>query len=516
MANMESHDAIVSTVAARVNQFYERKQPFRIYHGSTNSTRQSQRHADNTIDTSRLDRVLSIDAAAKTALVEPNVAMDALVDAALRHNLVPPVVMELPGITVGGGFSGTSGESSSFRYGAFDATVNEIEIVLPDGRVVRASKTARQDIFWGAASAFGTLGVVTLLEVQLRDARQYVQLSYSLSTTASDAVSRMEDECAKPETDYVDGIAFSRDSIVVCVGRLVDDIPPGTRVRRFTRRGDPWFYLRGQAVEKQLRRGKDAVVTDFIPIVDYLFRYDRGGFWVARYAYTYFLTPFNRATRYVLDPLMHTRQMYRALHHSGLASQYMIQDVGVPYARAPEFHAFLDERFAIYPLWLCPLRLQREGGAGAAHGLHSHFAQPGTPNLLNFGVWGPLPARSRREAAERNRLLEREVRGLGGTKWLYAQAFYTEEEFWAHYDRASYDALRAAYGAGHLPTVYDKVRVDLDAEEAARQATWRARARARIGDVWPVRGLYGVWKTLGGGDYLMQKRRVGKGEGGKG
>ena len=48
--------------------------------------------------------------------------------------------------------------------------VAAIEIVLPDGAVARASKTDRPDLFWGAASAFGTLGVVTLLELQLREA----------------------------------------------------------------------------------------------------------------------------------------------------------------------------------------------------------------------------------------------------------------------------------------------------------------------------------------------------------
>jgi delta24-sterol reductase len=529
---MEAHNATVSSIASRVKHFHELQQPFRIYHGSTNSTRQSHRRADNTVDTSGLKNILSIDSARQTAIVEPNVPMDALVAAALRHGLVPPVVMELPGITVGGGFSGTSGESSSFRYGAFDMTVNEIEIVLPDGTVVGASsKGERADVFWGAASAFGTLGVVTLLEVQLKEAKKYVQLTYTLCASAADSVVRIREECGKEGNDYVDGIVLSKGSTLVCAGRLVDEIPAGSKIRQFTRRKDPWFYLRGMEVEKQLKKkatnhntkkstedSEDAVVTDvvtdYIPLEDYLFRYDRGGFWVARYAYKYFLTPFNRVTRYILDPLMHTREMYRALHQSGLTNYYMIQDVGVPYGRVPEFQSWLDESFGIYPLWLCPLRLQRDDPS-SAHGLHAQFAQPDTPELMNFGVWGPLDTTSsgggwssnRRDAIRQNRLLEQKVSELGGKKWLYAQAFYTEDEFWAHYDRASYDALREKYGAGYLPSVYDKVRVDADAEEAARNATWKTRAKGRFWDVWPTRGLYGVYKTLGGGDYLLQNKR---------
>lgn len=46
------------------------------------------------VDTSSLKHVISVDLDRKTALVEPNVAMDELVAATLEYGLVPPVVME--------------------------------------------------------------------------------------------------------------------------------------------------------------------------------------------------------------------------------------------------------------------------------------------------------------------------------------------------------------------------------------------------------------------------------------
>lgn len=64
------------------------------------------------VDTSLLNNVLRVDTETMTALVEPNVPMDSLVQATLPFGLVPPVIMEFPGITVGGGFAGTAGESS--------------------------------------------------------------------------------------------------------------------------------------------------------------------------------------------------------------------------------------------------------------------------------------------------------------------------------------------------------------------------------------------------------------------
>lgn len=490
---MDTHNTVVATISQRVKDFHARKQPFRLYHGSTNSTRHSVRRVDNTIDTSDLTHILGINTEAKTALVEPNVPMDALVEATLKHGLLPPVVMEFPGITVGGGFSGTSGESSSFRHGAFEVTVNEIEVVLPDGEIVRASKTVKPELFWGAASAFGTLGVVTLLEVQLRDAKPYVEMRYLASTSAEDTVRVIREECDKESNEYVDGIVFARDMAVVCAGRLVDEVPSGSKPVRLTRRHDKWFYLHAQKITKNLIKSKQEFKSEYIPIVDYLFRYDRGGFWVARYTFQYFLTPFNRITRYILDPLLHTRTMYRALHKSDLADFYMVQDVGVPFNHAVEFHDWLHDHFAIYPLWLCPLRIQRDT-PNSGHGLHSAFAEPNTPDLLNFGVWGPLEG-DRREVIRLNRELEKTVARMQGKKWLYAHAYYTEEEFWAQYDRASYDKLRKEYGAEYLPSVYDKVKVDVEVEGGGRTV--------RSG--WPVEGLKGVWRAVRGGDYLLQK-----------
>ena len=127
---MEKHEAAVAKIAAQIRQFFERNEPFHIYHGSTNSTRPSKFQRDKLVDTSELTNVLNIDAEAKVALVEPNVPMDSLVAATIPYGLLPPVVMEFPGITVGGGFAGTSGESSSFKYGFFDRTVESIEMIL--------------------------------------------------------------------------------------------------------------------------------------------------------------------------------------------------------------------------------------------------------------------------------------------------------------------------------------------------------------------------------------------------
>lgn len=512
-SSRERHEHAVSSIAKSVQGFYARRQPYRIYHGSTNSTRRAAWSQGEVVDTSGLTRVLSVDRASMTALVEPNVPMDALVAETTRHGLVPPVIMEFPGITAGGGFSGTSAESSSFKAGIFDQTVDWIEVVLANGDIVTASKHENPDLLRGAASAFGTLGVVTLLQFRLVDAPRYVALRYEPVVGIDGALKAMEVAAARPEVTYLDGILFSPTTGVVCIGTGTDTLPPSTKPTTFSKRWDPWFHLRAQAVLKKHPAG----ATDYVPLADYLFRYDRGGFWVARYSFRYFFMPFNRLTRAALHPLLHARVMYHALHKSGLADKYVLQDVAVPTGAAPQLHDYVRDSFGQYPLWLCPLRAAQD--APPFHGYAAHADEADVPAdtappfarmLLNFGVWGPAPGRAgrdRRAFVEHNRALERKVRELGGLKCLYAHAYYTEAEFWEIFDREGVDALRRRFHAEYLPTVFDKVKVDVDEEERREQATGESRWRRRVKGVWPVAGVYGVVHALLRKDYLMKKEK---------
>lgn len=291
---MEDHDERVIEVAARVKEFYDKGVPFRLYHGNTNSTRPSVRTSSNSLDVSHMNHVISVNQQEMTCLVEPNVAMDALVEATLQCDLVPPVVPEFPGITVGGAFAGTAGESSSFRHGFFDATVNWCTVILADGRILRASKTENADLFEGLKGTFGTLGVGVLFEVKLIRATKFVELSYlPVSDSISHAKELIESACHKPagEVDFVDGIMFSKETGVVIVGRLVDSNEHGLPVVSFHKAWDEWYYLHAKnvltAAQQNARTTTDKSqiskpYTELVPLKSYLFRYDRGAFWTGR------------------------------------------------------------------------------------------------------------------------------------------------------------------------------------------------------------------------------------------
>ena len=490
-----SHDKAVERIATSMRGFYDRKEAFRIYHGSTNSTRQPAIRGNNYVDTKSLSHVLSVNPKDRTALVEPNVPMDRLVEETLKYGLIPPVVMEFPGITVGGGYSGTSGESSSFKHGFFNRTINRVEMVLANGKVIECSDSENADLFHGAAGAVGSLGVTTLIELQLRESKKYVETTYHPLYSVADAIRKIEEVTADPEIDHVDGILFSPAKGAVITGRMTgaSKQETGATVTRFSDAKDPWFYLH---VKDVISNRKEST-TELIPLADYLFRYDRGGFWVGAMAFEYYKMPSNNYTRRFLDDFLHTRMMYTGLHASGLSKKCIIQDVALPYSTAEQFVEYTEELFDIWPLWLCPLR------QSPLPTIHPHLKTTESNSgvseaMLNIGIYGWGPSRPN-ESVKANRDLERKVRKLGGMKWLYAHTYYSEEEFWNIYDRKWYDALREKYDATSLPSVYDKVSPHVDAGK-------RASLGSRLKSMWPLSGVYGLKKAIDSGSYIQARK----------
>ncbi|KAJ4357403.1 uncharacterized protein N0V89_001978 [Didymosphaeria variabile] len=505
---MEAHKEEVAQIAAQVRAFQRSSTPFRIYHGSTLSTRDSVRKRNEIIDTSRLNHVLQFNKQEKTVLVEPNVPMDALVDATLREGLLPKVVMELPNITVGGGFAGTSGESSSFRYGLFDRSVQGIEVVLGNGEVVWATgdrENPHRDLFFACAGSCGSLGVVTLLKMKLIDAKPYVELEYRAIGSVNEAVDVLQEVEHDPSVDYIDGILYSMDSGVIMVGRLQAAPIPG-RIQCFDKASDPWFYLHAEQILKHTKDGEKPY-KESIPVKSYFFRYDRGVFWGGAIAFNYFVTPFNDFTRRLLDPYMYSRTMIHALHRSGISSQAIIQDLGVPYESAEAFIKWTDEKTGFWPLWLCPVKPPpRDECSFSTANVDSEKM------LLDIGIWGMGPKDSRKFIAL-NREFEAKVAELGGIKCLYAHAYYTEDEFWRIYNEKEYTGLRRKYHADSLPSIFDKVKVDLQGvagpKSLQRQETWGQWTSRNFWGTWPLGGLYGVASATKGllveSDFLLRK-----------
>lgn len=508
---LEQHNSVVQRIAAEVAGFHAARIPFRINHGTTNSTRRRDPSTPQ-LDIAHLNHILNIDTEKEFAIVEPNVPLDLLVSESLLQGLMPLVVMEFPGITVGGGFSGASGESTGWKEGLFDCSIEEVEMILGNGDIIRAKKQGiNSDLFDGARCTLGTLGVITLLKVRLTKAKDAVQLHYHHTSSVNETIVLLAKMCKDRQAkfDFIEALQYSMQHGVIITGRHVASTCStviGVAHQRFDRAIDPWFYIHA-------RETFDSY-TEVVPTQSYLFRHDRGAFWSGEVFLKYYGLPNNCFFRWLLNPIMTARAIYKAMLAADSADGAIVQDLLLPLGTSEAFVKYVSEELKIWPLWICPIL--KKGRNENIVGWPFYKAQDETmiaanattnkeavSNLdedltLNFGVWGatdPDPA----AVSKINRDLEQKLRDLRGMKVLYAANFYTEEEFWSLYDRSKYDELRSKWHAQALPNMYDKVRrrhtKDVG-EEGQVQGTQEQTWREAILTTWPLGGIYQTFHVL--------------------
>ena len=484
---LSEHKDAVARIQQQVKQFHDAKKQFRVYHGSTSSTRPVSFTRDAIVDTSDMDRLFPVDKDTMTVKAEPKVPMDVLAAHCLKEGVVPKIVMEFKGITVGGGYSGFSGESSMYRYGLFNNTVSDIEIVLGDGSLETASREHNPDLLEHAAGSLGTFGIVTLLTVELIPAKPFVRVDVHQVDQVDKAHAMFEEAAKNPDIHFIDGVYFRKGCITVMFGRFVDQPPSPDKVLK--KMQVHWFADTIEAILAKDKPTPEKPSSIYMNTTDYLFRYDHGAFWGGKLAFTHFHVPQNRITRRLADPFLDSRTCYHALHKSGLASEYVVQDFGIPASNVGEFVKFVNETLPELMIFLAPCMPPRE--LGLASRFHPRVAEIADERLFAVGVYGRGP-RDPKAFHDLNRKLELRSAELLGAKLLYARTYYTEEEFWTIYDRDVYEQMRKKYRAEGLPTVFEKLKADMNTGAGKRR---------------PVRGIVEtMWdKAVGNKEYLLKK-----------
>ncbi|KAL6857474.1 hypothetical protein ACO1O0_004910 [Amphichorda felina] len=484
---LEEHKKAVERIQKQVKHFHDNKKHFRVYHGSTSSTRPISFQRDAIVDTSDMGRLFPVDKETMTVKAEPKVPMDVLAAHCLKQGLIPKIVMEFKGITVGGGFSGFSGESSMYRYGLFSNTVSDIEIVLGDGTLETASRTHNQDLLEHAAGSLGTFGIVTLLTVELIPAKPFVQVDIHMVDDVARAHEMFEEATKDESIHFIDGVYFRKGRIVVMFGRFVDKPPAGAKVLK--KMEVHWFADTIEDILVAHKPTPESPHAVYMDVTDYLFRYDHGAFWGGKLAFTHFHVPQNALTRRLADPFLDSRTCYHALHKSGLAAEYVVQDFGIPASNVKAFIQFVNDTLPELQIFLAPCMKPRD--IGLTSRFHPRVAEIADQRLFAVGVYGRGP-RDPEAFYELNRKLELRSAELLGAKLLYARTYYTEDEFWTIYDRDIYQEMRKKYRAEGLPTVYEKLKADMGTGAGKRR---------------PVRGiLETIWdKAIGNKEYLLKK-----------
>lgn len=450
----KEHDDLVLNICEQVATQYKNKStPLTLDVPVSNTTRAPDyKKGAKPLGIKNLNRVIAVHTDKLTALVEPRVTMEQLHVEVSKYGLCVPVLPEFKSITVGGAIMGAAIESSSFAHGQFNDICTGYEVIIGDGTKLWVSPQEHADLFYALPGSYGSLGIITLAEIKLLPASETMRVHYRTFSSIQDGVKELISRQSVSGVDFLEAIIFSKNEMVLIEGTRTasqnDTLPHFSMKYPW----HEWFYQHVQKVPPD----------ELLSLKDYLFRHDRGAFWMGAYAANlplllrYVKEGFlgfnsNRSTfmakmgnpgflfRMLLGWMMPSQRLYSLMHagtEGWFAERFIIQDFYIPESKAVEFIDYSLEGNGITPIWLCPVKASRERQLFSPHSVEGK-----TENFIDIGIYGlptsPMPVRE----------LERMTQQLGGRKMLYSHSYYSEAEFWNIYSEKEYRDLRKKYFA---------------------------------------------------------------------
>jgi len=373
-----------------------------------------KRHLDEKLDISDLDEILEIDPENRICVAEPGVTFVDLVEATMRHGLVPLVVPELKTITIGGAVAGCSIESMSYKIGGFHDTCLEYEIITAKGEVLTCTPdNGNSLIFQMVHGTFGTLGIISRLKFRLIPAKPFVKVTYERCGNLEDYKAAIWRHYQSRDVDFMDGIIHSPTELVLSTADFVDEAP-------YTHRYD---WMRVYYLSTKSRK------EDYLRTPDYFFRYDKG---VTN------VTPKSFLGRLLFGKFIDSDAVLRlvARFRRWIPARMIpvTVDTFIPFSKASEFMDWYIREIDFFPLWCVPYRKVRP-----YEWIDAEFMKKTEDELfLDLAIYGM----KRHDGRNYHKLLEDELMEIGALKTLISSNYYTEEDFWKIWNKANYDQVK--------------------------------------------------------------------------
>ncbi len=141
----------------------------------------------------KMNKIIEVDAANLTAVVQPGVVIGALNAAVAPHGLIyPPDPGTVATATMGGSAAENSGGLRGLKYGVTKNYIMGMEVVLANGEKVRfGGKTVKNVTAYDFSNLFvgseGTLGIITELTAKLIPAPKYRRTMMGVFKSLTDA-----------------------------------------------------------------------------------------------------------------------------------------------------------------------------------------------------------------------------------------------------------------------------------------------------------------------------------------
>eukprot|EP01084_Bolivina_argentea_P108033 193093_1 len=127
------------------------------------------------IDVSKLDSVICINGENNTAWIESNCKMGEITDILLEYGYILKITPELENISIGGSFQGLGVETSSFKFGMMHHIIKRVEIILPNGEIIKIKREYNDDennnneydgLFQCISGSFNSIAFVVAVEIE--------------------------------------------------------------------------------------------------------------------------------------------------------------------------------------------------------------------------------------------------------------------------------------------------------------------------------------------------------------
>ena len=327
-----------------------------------------------------------------------------------------PVVPEYKSLTVGGLIVGGGGiSSSSFKYGYFHDHCIEYTIVLGNGEIIKVSKEHNTELFDALPLSYGTLGTIVDVKISI------IKIKSNVLLEIENVISEKEVEMVVNNSkhyDFIEAIMYSKDRIVMIKSKFVDKLlyPVIDNAMWY----DEYYYQYiNNYSKKSIRRCS-------MNGLEYYFRHDRGAYWISNsllgdHDIGRMINPFfNHAT----DKHNISHRVLRQIFDY---NKIIMDDLMIESLLLSNVLSLIDSTYSIYPLWLCPFRMQNEDNL-----------------YINIGIYGSVA--SLNERIQHNGFLKT-FRGRIEMK--------NNEE-----NRKRYNILRNTYHAeGAFPNIDEKVNI---------------------------------------------------------
>ena len=410
--------------------------------GKTTSNLFRQRKVEGQrIDVTNFNQVIKIDTNKGICEVEGMMAYEDLVEETLKKGFIPTVVPQLKTITIGGALTGLGIESSSFKFGLVHETIEEIEILTPEMKIIVCNKKKNRDLFYGFPNSYGTLGYALKIKVKIIPAKKYVKLKRIKFTNSKEYFSEIE-RYSKLNYDFIDGVIFNENEMYLTLGEMIDTAP---YISDYTYM-DIYF--------KSIKRKKE----DYLTIKDSLWRWDTDWFWCSKHFFVQnFFVRFLVGKRFLksktywkISKIHYKIRLNKSVEKIlGRRGESVVQDVEIPVKSAYLFASFFHKKIGIKPIWVCPTKIYNPKTKFPL------YIMDAKKLYINFGFWDIV--KSNKPEGYYNKLIESKVNQLEGRKSLYSSSYYEKDSFWKLYNKKEYDKLKKKYDPNKkFKNLYDK------------------------------------------------------------